>query len=263
VVELTCPVCGREKVPRHALRPKSQQIQQNKFLVPTYEGTLGYRTVDYTLHAVTVCPRCLFASPDKKDFTRSATDDQEEVESQLTGDVIAALQEKAGERRAMLKSISDFEEYFAFARLDDAAIASYRLAMARAGVEASYERPYSLYKLGAYALRIAKIMKDAGMDNQEVLREALGYFEETFQRCNCPAEEIEMQVIYTLVALSLKLGDSEKARSYVGAFDGLRNARIARMKHDSGLDTLTIDKWAEKANSLWKNRDDPDLFENE
>lgn len=262
-LKVKCPVCNKENIPRHELRAKSQQITQNKFLVPLYNGAPPYHTVDYTLVAVTVCPRCLFASPDKKDFIHQGVTGQGDGKTQLTGNVLMTLQEKIGERKAIMKSGCDSAVYFNRNRTREAAIDSYRLAMLRAKVEAWYEQPYSLYKLGAYSLRIAKITKDAVIDNREPLREALRFFEEAFKASNCPSEEIEMQVIYSIVALHMKLGEFKKANSYLGVFGNLLAARKTEMREDPKLTTTLIDRWSEKAKRLWEDRDDEDLFKGE
>ncbi|MBD3392198.1 MAG: DUF2225 domain-containing protein [Chitinivibrionales bacterium] len=262
-IKLACPVCNQNEITCYELRAKSQQVLQNKFLVPRYQGAMGYRTVDYTMLGVAVCHRCLFASPDKKDFNRPNPSGAGEIKSQLTSNIIMTLQERIGERRALLKYVSDYASYFQRPRTEDAAIASYRLSMTRANVEAWYEQPYSFYKLGSYCLRIAKIITDGGGDNREVLREALAYFKEAFRTSNCPAEEIEMQVIYTIVALCMKLGDHRQANSYIGVFTNLKNARTAEMKEDPKLNTVTIEKWQDKARYLWEDRDREDLFDEE
>jgi len=260
-IALKCPVCGQNDITGYELRAKSQQVLQNKFLVPVYKGAMGFRTMDFSILSVAVCPRCLFASPDKKDFIRSST--HGEMKSQLISNVTLTLQEKIGERKGILKSVSDYAEYFKRPRTYDAAIDSYRLAMARVAVEMWYEQPYSTYKSGAYALRIAKMLKDSGRDNREILREALNFFEESFRTSNCPAEEIEMQVIYTIVALHLKLGEQKKAHSYIGVFSNLINTRKAEMKENPRLNTVTIEKWSDKAMRLWEDRDMDDLFQDE
>jgi len=259
-VKVKCPVCNQDSIICYELRAKSQQITQNKFLVPLYNGAFGFKTVDYTLIAVTVCPRCLFASPDKKDFSREGTGD---LKSQLPSNVLITLQEKIGERRAILKSVNDYSGYFKRPRSDEAAIDSYRLAMTRAQVEAWYEQPYALYKLGAYALKIAKILKDSGNDNREALREALTYYEEAFRTSNCPSEEIEMQVVYVIVAIYLKLGEFKKANSYIGVFNNLHNTRTTEMRENPKINTIVIDKWTDKAKYLWEDRECTDLFKNE
>lgn len=258
-----CPVCNQDTVTCYELRAKSQQIFLNKFLVPIYKGASGYKSVDFTLISTIVCPRCLFASPDKSDFIRKNKSGQDESKSQLTSVIIMTLQEKIGERKALLKSITDYAHYFKRPRTDEAAIASIRLSMMRAGVEAWYELPYSFYKLGSYTLRIAKIIKDMNGDNREVLREALGYFEEAFRTSNCPSEEIEMQVIYTIVALNLKLGDQKSANSFIGVFSNLRTNRLIEMKENSAVNSVTIDKWTDKAKFLWEDRDQDYLFQDE
>lgn len=262
-LSVKCPVCNKDDIKRYELRAKSQMITQNKFLVPLYNGAPPYKTFDYTMVAVTVCPRCLFASPDKKDFNYAGVGTQSENKSQLTGNNLMTLQEKIGERKGILKSGCDIEKYFGKNRTREAAIDSYRLSIARAQVEAWYEQPYAHYKLGAAHLRIAKIMKDANVDNTEPLREALTYCEEAFKASNCPSEEIEMQVIYTIVALYLKLNDQKKANSYLAVFSNLHNTRLTEIKSNPKLSLVTIDKWAEKAKYLWEDRDRPDLFLNE
>ncbi|MFP4416087.1 MAG: DUF2225 domain-containing protein [Chitinivibrionales bacterium] len=257
---LTCPVCNQENITCYELRAKTQQITYSKFLVPVHTGALGYRSVDYNMLSVTICPRCLMASSDKKDFIRKSASGPGTIKSQLPNMIIMTLQEKIGERRAFLKSVTDYEGFFRRPRGVDAAIASYRLAMLRTSVERLYEQPYSYYKTGAYALRIAQISKNAGIDNSQSLQEALKYFEEAFRNSNCPAEDIEMQVIYTIAALHLKLGNLKKANSYIGVFQNLRNTRAAEMKENPRLTTATIDKWHEKAKTLWEDREMEDLF---
>jgi len=258
-IKVTCPVCNQENIVCYELRAKSQQILKSKFLVPSYKGASGYKTLDYSYLAVSVCPRCLFASPDKKDWSRSEGDEK----TQLPGNVIMTLQERIGERKAVLKSVSDVTGFFRRPRVIDAVIAGYNLAKMRASVEAFYEMPYSIYKLGAYTLRIAKIVKDTGADNREILREALGYYEETFRMSNSPSEEIEMQVIYTIVALCIKLGDQKKANSYLGVFTNLHNDRVREMKDNPKLNLLFISKWNDRAKQLWEDRDMADLFKDE
>lgn len=258
-----CPVCNQNEIISHELRAKSQQITQNKFLVPVYLGAGGFKTVDFTIIAVTVCPNCLFASPDRKDFGRHDNNTHSDQKTQLSGNTLTSLQEKVNERKSLLKATDNYLEYFKRPRSCESAIDSYRLAISRAKVEAWYEQPYSFYKLGAYSLRIAKIMKDNLLDNSSVLKEALGYFEEAFRTSNCPSEEIEMQVIYLISALYLRLGDQKKANSYIAVFNNLHNTRITEMRTNPKLSAIIIDKWADKAKRLWEDRDDPGLFKDD
>lgn len=262
-ISVKCPVCYNSDIISHELRAKSQQIIQSKFLVPVYQGAGGFRTVDFTLIAVTVCPKCLFASPDRKDFGRHDSTTHSYQKTQLSSNIISSLQEKVNERKSLLKITDNYLDHFKRPRNLEAAIDSYRLAISRAKVEAWYEQPYSFYKLGAYSLRIAKIMKDNFLDNSTILKEALGYFEEAFRTSNCPSEEIEMQVIYLISALYLKLDDQKKANSYIAVFSNLHNTRITEMRTNPKLSANVIDKWAEKSKRLWEDRDDPNLFKDD
>jgi len=262
-LSVRCPVCGGSKIINYELRAKSQQILQNKFLVPVYHGAGGFKTLDYTLLAATVCPHCLFASPDRKDFGRFDISTHSNVKSQISQNIISSLQEKVFERKNIIKHTGNLEDYFSRPRSIESAIDSYRLSIARAKVEAWFEQPYSYYKLGSYSLRIGKILRDINKDNNAVLKEALDYFEEAFRTSNCPSEEIEMQVIYNITALYLKLGDQKKANSYIAVFNNLHNTRIEEMRQNPGLTAATIDKWADRAKYLWEDRDTEDLFKDE
>jgi uncharacterized protein (DUF2225 family) len=262
-IMVKCPVCNQDNVASHELKAKSQQITQTKFLVPLYEGAGGFKSVDYAIMAVTVCPRCLFASPDKKDFSRHNPSNHSEIKSQLASNIILALQEKIGERKVILKSITDYTSYFKRPRSDDAAIDSYKLSISRAKVEAWFEQPYSYYKLGSYSLRIARLQKELKAENKETYREALNYFEESFRTSNTPNEDLEMQTIYLITALYLKLEDQKKANSYIGVFNNLHNARVGEMRDNPKLTLVNIDKWGGKAKTLWEDRDDPEIFKND
>jgi hypothetical protein len=72
-----------------------------------------------------------------------------------------------------------------------------------------------------------------------------------------------MQVIYSIVALNLKLDDPKKANSYLGVFTNLHNERANEMKENPKLNLIIINKWIEKAKMLWEDRDREDLFKDE
>lgn len=260
---VTCPVCGQSDITAYELRAKSQAITLNRFLVPLYQGAAGYRAVDYTLLSVTVCPRCLFATPDKKDFGRPATETQAEMKSQIGSNSIISLQEKIGERKRIVGAITDYRSYFERPRIDQAAIDSYRLAIARAKVETLHELPYAFFKMGSYEIRIAKILKDMEKNNSETLLSALACFEESFTRSECPAEEVEIQVIYLIVALAAKLGQKKKAKMFAGAFKSLYVNNPEREKKGQTENTAApalIELWKDKIDYARDSIDDPEFF---
>ncbi len=257
-IKVTCPACQRDQIPCYQLRAKSQQVVMNKFMVPSYKGAKGYRTVDYNYLAVTVCPRCLFASPDPKDFHRPSPDGRGVVRSGFTSAILSTIREKKDERMQILGALDDFRR----PRTEAAAIGSYRLAIERASVEAFYEQPYAHFKMGAYALKLGKILKDSGSDNSAALKEALSHMEEEFKLSAGVNEDLDMQVIYLTVALGLKLHDEQKAAAYLGAFSRIRNEKL-NQQIEEARDTSVLDRWAERAQRLWEDRDRDDLFTEE
>ena len=265
-ISLTCPVCSQSEVVGYELHAKSQAVSQNKFLVPVYRGTSGYRTVDYTLLSVAVCHRCLFASPDKKDFSRPATNKANEVKSQLGSNTIITLQERIGERKRIVNGITNYRAYFERPRIDQAVLDSYRLAITRAKAETWHELPYSYFKLGSYLLRIAKILKDMEKNTSETLQSALTYFEESFKRSECPSEEVEIQVMYLIVALSAKLGEHKKAKIYTSAFKSLYVNNKEREKKPAAENAAApglIALWKDKIEFVRDSLDDPAYFKDE
>jgi uncharacterized protein (DUF2225 family) len=263
---VSCPVCGQNDIKGFELRAKSQAISQNKFLVPLYKGANGYRTVDYTLLSVTVCPRCLFASPDKKDFSRPATDTANEVKSQITSNIILSLQEKIGERKKMVSGIANYSAYFDRSRIDQAAIDSYRLAIARTRVETWHEVPYAFFKQGSYTLRCAKLFKDGGKNNTEHLHTALTCFEESFRRSECASEEVEIQVLYLLIALSARLGIAKKAKIYTSVYKSLyvnNKDRGKKPAMENVAPPALIILWKDKIEMARDSLDDKNFFKDE
>jgi uncharacterized protein (DUF2225 family) len=260
-IKLTCPVCSKKGIVSYELKSKSQTIVLNKFLVPIYTGRPGFKTVDYTLLAPIVCPQCLFASPDKRDFGRGSESDQ--TKNQIPENVITNLQKSINKRKKLLKPETDPITCFKRPRSAAAAIDGYNLSLARAKVEACFNLPYAQFKMGAYCLRIAKILRDGGHNNTEILNNAIKFFEEAFRISNCPSEEFEMQTVYLLVALNLKIGNQKKASSYLNVFQNLQSQRLLEMEEDPSLNCNTINKWRDRARYLWEDRDDPELFKDE
>jgi uncharacterized protein (DUF2225 family) len=234
---------------------------QTAFLVPVYTGANGYKTADYSSLAVAVCPKCLFASPDRKNFNYpSFTGNREEVSS-LPVTVIMNLKDKIDERKALLPAAVDDNDYFKRERSPEVAIQSYRLAVARAESEVELMQPYGYFKMASYILKIAHIMKCNGQDDTEPLSEALNYFEKSFAKSECQTDELEMQVVYLIVALFIRLGNLNQANSYLNVFGKLLIERQEQMKKNPSLNTHWIEKWQEKARYLWEERENPEAFE--
>jgi len=260
-MSVNCPICGRTKITNYELRVKTQQILQTTLLVPVYVGASGYATVDYTRLAVTVCPDCLFASPDKKNFNYPSFTGTSEEKSSLPIGVIMNMKDSTEERKKLLPEALGKPDYFKRERSAKVAIESYRLAMARAEVEAELLQPYANYKLGSCMLKIAYIQKCEKQDDTESLKEALKHLEKSYSASECTSEEIEMQVLYLIVALNIRLGDPNTANIYLTSFGKLLNERVAQMKKDPSLTEKWIEKWQDKARYLWEEREDPSIFD--
>ena len=257
---VNCPVCNYAGIISYELRAKSQQVTQTAFLVPMFTGAKGFNTANYNLLAVAVCPECLFASPDRKNFNYPSFTGTGEEKTTLPVGVIMELKDKIDERKSLLPAAVHNPSYFKRERTPQIAIESYQLAIARAKTEAGLTQPYGYFKMGSYALKIAHILKnDCVMDDTEVLTKALEYFEKSFAISECKADELETQVIYTIVALFIRLGNLNKANSYLSVFGKLMTERQEQMKTNPSLNTNWIEKWQERARYLWEDRDNPNF----
>ncbi|MEO7424532.1 MAG: DUF2225 domain-containing protein [Fibrobacteria bacterium] len=259
VIKVKCPVCNQAGLSCYEAKAKSLTANLDKFLVPRFVGVKPFRTVNYSLMAVTVCPVCLFASPDKRDFLTFSVQARTENKSQLTPFVLEDLRKKTDERKAMIKG-PDFAAYFKHPRSTEAAIASYRLAIHRALVEASLETPLAWYKAGMYSLKIALLLRDGGQPDDPVLKDAAGYLAKSFQQSELKVPEMEYQLLYLICALYLRLDEQTQCQNYMGVLDKLKSELTKAAKDDPKITTAHVDRWLDKAKELWTDREIPDLW---
>ncbi|MBF0431240.1 MAG: DUF2225 domain-containing protein [Fibrobacteria bacterium] len=259
VIKVRCPVCKMPDLDCYELKAKSQIITYDKFLSPMYEGAPEFKTVDYSKYAVTVCPRCLFASPDKKDFITHSLRTKTEIKSQLGPMILQRLEEELFNRKDFLSQVENIETYFSVPRNPDATVMSYKMAIQRAQVEIEMELPASFYKAGAYALKIAHILRKEGGAEEEALNQALGFLTDCFTYSNVP-QDVENQVIYLISALNLRLGNDKKCNEYIRIFDKLKSEIKEKQKTNPQLKMGTLEKWERSAKNLWEDREQPDLW---
>lgn len=260
-INLTCPVCNNNKITGYELKAKSQSVTENYLLQATYKGAMGHKTLDYDRLAVTVCPRCLFASADKRDFVTLNKITGKDMPSQIPPNAVITLQEKIGERKAAVQGVANMEAYFKRPRNLDSAILSYRMAALRAKVEAFHELPNALYKVASCYMKIAKFLKQKKEEDAPALKEALDYFIECFKNSNASSEGLEYRVIYLIIAINLKMGDQKKAHAYIGAYDRIKTDLKNKAHTDPSVNLTFIDKWIDKARFLWEERERADLFD--
>lgn len=259
-IKLKCPICNQNDLVCLELKAKSLTTTPDRFMAPRFQGVKGFRPLNYSLAAVSVCPACLFASPDKRDFVTFSMQTRSETKSQLGPFVLDELRQKVEERKMMIAPVSDFPNHFKHPRSVEAAIHSYRLAVHRALVEASLETPLAWYKAGMYGLRIAVLQRDSGKNDEAVLKESVDYLAKSFRNSELKTPEMEYQLCYTLSAIYLRLGDQAQCQAYMGVLDRTKSELAKKEKDDPTVTTNHVEKWLEKAKDLWADRESPDLW---
>lgn len=259
-IKVKCPICNQNNIVCHELKAKSLTMAPDRFMAPRYQGVKGFRPLNYALFAVTVCPACLFASPDKRDFITFSVQTRSENKSQLGPFVLDELRQKTEERKRLVAPVKDFAPYFNSPRSVEAAVHGYRLAVHRALVEATLETPLAWYKAGMYGLRMAVLLRDSGKPDDAVLKESADYLSKSFRNSELKTPEMEYQLLYVLSALYLRLGDQTQCQAFMGVLDKTKAELSKREKEDPSVNTTHVEKWLEKAKDLWTDREQPDLW---
>jgi uncharacterized protein (DUF2225 family) len=259
-IKVKCPICNQNDLLCFELKAKSLSVVPDRFMAPRYAGVKGFKGINYSLIAVTVCPSCLFASPDKKDFITFSVQAKSETKSQLSPFVLDELRQKVEERKMLVSSAPDFTTFFKHPRGVEAAIASYRLAIHRSLVEATLDTPLAWYKAGMYGLKIAVLLRDAGKPDDAILKESLDYLTKSFTNSELKAPEMEYQLVYTIAALALRLGDGEKCQAYISTLEKWLIELSKKAKEDPKISTGHLEKWITKVKDLWTDRETPDVW---
>jgi uncharacterized protein (DUF2225 family) len=261
-VFVKCPSCYMTKLPSHELKSKSQQIFTDRFGMPTYHALGKYKVVDYNLISVTVCPQCLYASPDKKDFiTRDPAARTREIPARLHQGELAAILAAADERASWLATLNldPMKDILPRTRTPEAGLASYELAVLRAKIEFARNVPFSAYKMAGYTLKKAVISRTHGMDEMPHLTQSLKYYLACFERSNAPGFQFEGHVLHQVIALGMRTGQLELAGSYLGVLDRSK-MRLEAGKEDAQV-VSTFMRWYNAARELWADRENPDIWE--
>ena len=258
-IKVKCPICNQADIVCYEIKAKSLTGAPDRFLVLRYAGIKPFRTINYSLFAVTVCPACLFASPDKRDFVTFSVQTRTENKSQLSPFVLEELRKRVEERKKIIP-VPDFAASFAHPRSPEAGIASYRLAIHRALVEASMETPLAWYKAGMYGLKIALLQRDAGKDDTEILKEAAKYLANSFKSSELKQPDLECQLLYLLSALFLRLDEQAQCQSYMGVLERWKGEVAKGAFENKDMTLGHVERWLDKAKELWTDREQPDLW---
>ena len=260
-VFLKCPSCYMTRLPSHELKSKSQQILVDKFGMPTYRALGRYKAVDYNLISVTICPQCLYASPDKKDFiTRDPAARTRAIPARLHQGELAAILAAADDRATWLaaRNLDVMKDLLPRTRSPEAGLASYELAFQRAQIEFSRNVPFSAFKMAGYTLKKAVIRRTYEMDETEDLAQALKLYLLCFERSNAPGYQYEGMVLYQVIALGIRTGQVDLAGSYLGVLDRSKT-RLEGSKEDPQVASAFL-RWYNAAREIWSDRENPDLW---
>lgn len=262
-----CPACSHPNVPIYAMRAKSQTIEESKFLVPRYFGLGKYFQENYNLIQTIVCPRCFFASPDPKDFTRSSSFSDKVQKSRLLENpkLLNRIYDERDEREAFIEALGggDPETLFLRPRKPNIAIGAIRLSIMRAEIESELDFPNSHFKIGSYYLKIAEIEKSEAIDNRESIDFAAEEFEVAVTTSNCSTIDIEAKALYLLIATNIKLGNLDKAGGFLKFFKDMKSD----IEEDEDMNAekrrksqIVIDNWEKKTKLLWEYREDDEFW---
>ena len=259
-VFLKCPSCYMTKLPSHEIKSKSQTVVTDRFGMPTYSALGKYKAVDYNLISVTVCPQCLFASPDKKDFITRDPARAREVPARLHQGELAAILAAADDRATWLatQNLDPMKDLLPRTRSPEAGLASYDLAFQRAKIEFERNVPFSAFKMAGYTLKKAVISRTYGLDEIPHLTQALKTYLLCFERSNAPGFNYEGLVLYQVIALAMRTGQTELAGSYLGVLDRSK-MRVEAAEVEPQI-AQTFLRWYNAAREIWSDRENPDLW---
>jgi len=259
-VFLKCPACYLAHIPSHDLKAKSLQVLTDRFGMPHYHKTARFQAVDFNLLSVTICPQCLYASPDKRDFIARDPARGGEIPARLHQGDLAAILAAADERSNWIaeQKLDIYQDLMVRTRTPSAGIAAYELAILRARIEFSRNVPFSIYKMGGYTLKQATIAFTYEMDPLPWYEKALQHYLTCFERSNAPGFQFDGQVLYLIIALAVRMGNFDVAGSYLGVLDRTKS-RVEVANIDAQTRQI-FDRWYLSAREIWSDRENPDLF---
>jgi hypothetical protein len=253
-IQVKCPACF-SPVPYWDQKARALGSSLDMFHMPSYKPVGTFRAADYNLIAVSVCPQCFFASPDKKDFIVHDSARYREVPSRLQQGELAALLTSADDRTTMLEESGidiTREHVFGRERTPQGAIFAYDLSIHRALIESRRSIPFALFKMAGYSLKQALIARTYKLDETPYLEHALEHYLKCFETSNAPGQQYEANVLYEIIALNVRLGKITDAGAFV--------AVLEKVKAEASLPDIPFIRWYNAARDLWSDRDNPDLW---
>lgn len=238
---------------RYSLRMGKMESTLNFFDVPVYTKPIGNADpIDFHRLCVTVCPECLFASPDPAHFLpvvpASKSAPKVAPHPAHSPQARLAIMAATAERQRLAGTLR--ESFFTEHRDPEDAALAYQLAIAssQALLNISATKPgEELVRQGNYHLRIAHLHENtptsAATDHIEhaakLLRDAFSTLPESALPRN----------IYQVVATGIYLGQDREAHQYLGQL-----AKLRQQTADPSARQL-IDRYLVRGARAWEERD--------
>lgn len=254
-IQVKCPACYMTQIPYWDQKARSLASFLDKFQMPSYKPMGAFRAVDYNLIAVTICPQCLFASPDKKDFICRDPARNNEIPPRLHQGDLAQILAAADNRTSILEESGvdvTADNLFARERTPKAAILAYQLAIERARIESTRNVTFSLFKMGGYSHKQALIARTYKLEETPYLEAALEFYKQSFERSNAPGLQYEGNTLYQIIALNLRLGREADAGTFL--------AVLEKTKAEAVSPDTNFTRWYNSTRELWSDRDSDDLW---
>lgn len=258
-IEIGCPCCRQKGIKHQELRAASLAVKYDAFLAPVYFQSGKYEALNYLTCAVAVCPRCLFASPDKGDFVQFNLTKRQFVQSQVSPGVLSELHDSWPQRKELQESLVPGQiDFFACPRPFPVAMLAYKLADFRAMIEAESKVPFAIFKRANYWVRLSLLARQSGEDGMPELEQALEFYKNAFYLTDFPSSAAEFQACFVLFSIYLRMGKLKEARDYIGVLE-LSKKNIADRKDPNAARIL--DHWLESAKRRWEDKENPNLWD--
>jgi len=257
-IELSCPCCRYKGIIHRELRASALSVKNDAFLAPVYFPIGKSQALNYLTIAVAVCPKCFFASPDKKDFVQFNRTTRQSVPSQIPPGILSALQDDTAARQEIVETSKLGADFTGCPRPYPLAILSYRLANARARIEAENKVQFAIYKRANYATRLALLHRQAGLDDTAELENALALFKDAFYRTDFPNANSEFQSCFIIFTILIRFGKMKEARDYVTVMEQSKKEVEERKDRTAGA---ALSQWLGMSKARWEDKDNPKLWE--
>lgn len=214
------------------------------------EPLRGADFCDFNLLAVSVCPKCLFATNNPDYFRRP--NEPKHKPHEFDEATWAAVVGGAEQRRASVGAALD-EAFFTHTRSKDGAVLSYRLAMQCSELLYKANKlqfPIELVRAANHHLRLGQFIKQGGGGDAKVRGEfavAFKQLQEAFAIVQGPPF---FKAAYQLAVLAIYLHEDKQAMQYINRLQLIDREGKVSPEHKTALQS-----YLGRAQTAWQDRD--------